>query len=151
MNELERFGIEHACTKLMVGYCVYADHGQADEFAALFAEDGAWVQGSGNEIRGRAALRAYILGRPGRTLTRHIITNLLVNVISADAATGTAYALVFRDRDYDGSGSAPMRPPDAVIEYQDEFNRTAEGWKIQRRRSIPIFAHDGSKVASPQQ
>ena len=139
MDDLERFVIEHACMKLMVGYCVHADHGRADEFAALFAEDGAWVQGSGDEIRGREALRGYILGRPGRTLTRHLITNLLVDVISANSASGTAYALVFRERDYDGSGSATIPPPGAVIEYQDEFIRAAEGWRIQRRRSIPIF------------
>lgn len=139
MNDLDRLAIEHACTKLMVGYCVHADHGQADEFAALFAEDGVWVQGSGKEIRGRTALHDYIVGRPGHTVTRHVIANLLVDVVSADAATGVAYAVVFRDRDHRGDGPAPMRPPDGVVEYRDEFARTGEGWKIQRRRSIPIF------------
>ena len=139
MNDLERLAIEHACMKLMVGYCVHADHDQADEFAALFAEDGVWVQGSGGEIRGRDALRAYIRGRPGRTLTRHMITNLLVDVVNDNAATGIAYALVFRDRDYDGSGSAAMRAPGSVVEYRDEFTRTPEGWKIQRRRSVGVF------------
>jgi uncharacterized protein (TIGR02246 family) len=139
MNDLERLAIEHDCMKLMAGYCVHADHDQADEFASLFAEDGVWVQGSGGEIRGRDALRAYIRGRPGRTLTRHLITNLLVNVASDTAATGIAYAVVFRDRDYDGSGSAPMRAPGGVVEYHDEFTRTAEGWKIKSRRTIPVF------------
>lgn len=42
-SSVDTVAAEHACMKLMVGYCVYADHGQADEFAALFAEDGAWV------------------------------------------------------------------------------------------------------------
>ncbi len=139
MTNLERLAIEQACMKLMVGYCVHADHDHADEFAALFAEDGAWVQGSGAEIRGREALRNYIISRPGRTITRHLITNVLIDVVSANAATGIAYAVVFRDRSHDGSGSAPMRPPDAVIEYRDEFRHTAEGWKIQRRRTVPVF------------
>jgi hypothetical protein len=139
MDERERLAAEQACMKLMVGYCVYADHGQADEFASIFAPDGAWVQGTGGEIRGRDALRAYIVNRPGGTLTRHVITNMLVDVVDDKAAKGIAYATVFRDREYDGSGSAPMRPPGSVIEYHDEFTRTAEGWKIKRRRTVPIF------------
>ena len=138
MDHLERIAIEHDCMKLMVGYCVYADHDQADEFASMFSEDGVWVQGSGEEVRGRDALRAYIRGRPGRTLTRHMITNILVTVVSEDVATGIAYAMPFRDRDY-GGGTAPMRAASGVIEYHDEFTRTAEGWKIQRRRSVPVF------------
>jgi hypothetical protein len=139
MNAVERVAIEQACMKLMVGYCVYADHDRADDFAALFTDDGIWIQGSGDEVRGRDALRNYILKRPGRTLTRHLITNLLVNVADSDHATGTAYALVFRDRDYHGSGHAPMRAPGSVVEYEDEFVRTSSGWKIRRRRTIPVF------------
>jgi uncharacterized protein (TIGR02246 family) len=130
---------EHACMRLMVGYCVYADHGQADEFAALFAEDGAWVQGSGQEIRGRDALRAYIKGRSPRVFTRHVITNMLVDIVDEDRATGVAYAVVFRDRDHAGDGPAPMCAPEAVVEYRDEFRRTAEGWKFVRRQSIAAF------------
>lgn len=137
--ELDRIAAEHDCMKLMVGYCVHADHGDADAFAALFAEDGAWVQGAGDEIRGREALRAYIKGRSPRVLTRHVIANMLVDVVDDTMATGVAYAVVFRDRDYNGSGAAPMRAPEAVVEYRDQFLRTAEGWKIYRRRSIPAF------------
>lgn len=137
--DLDRVAAEHDCMKLMVGYCVHADHGDADKFAELFSEDGAWVKGSGDEIRGRDALRAYINGRSPRVYTRHVITNMLVDVVDTTTATGVAYAVVFRDRDYGGSGAAPMRPPEAVVEYRDEFQRTGEGWKIQRRRSIPAF------------
>lgn len=139
MDPIKRFAIEHECMKLMVGYCIHADHHQADEFASVFAEDGVWVQSSGEEIRGSDALRAYIRGRPGGTLTRHVITNMLVDVKDDGIATGIAYAMPFRDREYDGSGSAPMRAASSVIEYHDEFRRTAEGWKIQRRRSVPVF------------
>jgi uncharacterized protein (TIGR02246 family) len=138
-TELDLVAIEHACMKLMVGYCVHADHGDADAFANVFAEDGAWVQGSGQEVRGRDALRAYIKGRPPRVFTRHVITNMLVDVISDQAATGVAYAVVFRDRDYGGDGPAPMPAPETVVEYRDEFRRTPEGWRIVRRRSIPAF------------
>jgi hypothetical protein len=139
MDHLERVAIEHDCMKLMVGYCIHADHDQADEFASVFSEDGVWVQGSGEEVRGRDALSAYIRGRPGRTLTRHVITNMLVAVVSGDMATGIAYAMAFRDRDYDGGGTAPMRAASGVLEYHDEFRRTDEGWKIQLRRSVPVF------------
>lgn len=71
--------------------------------------------------------------------TRHVITNMLVDVVDESSATGVAYAVVFRDRDHGGDGPAPMRAPEAVVEYRDEFRRTAEGWKIARRQSIAAF------------
>jgi len=138
-EDIDLVAAEHECIKLMVGYCVHADHGDAEAFAALFAEDGAWVQGSGQEIRGRDALRAYIRARSPRVLTRHVSTNMLVRVVDAHTATGVAYAVVFRERDYDGAVPAPMRLPEAVIEYRDEFRYTSDGWRIMRRQSIPTF------------
>jgi len=137
--EFDRIAAEHDCMKLMVGYCVHADHGDAAAFADLFAEDGAWVQGSGQEVRGRDALRTYINGRSPRVFTRHVVTNMLVDVVSDQAAVGVAYAVVFRDRDHSGPGPAAMRAPEAVVEYRDEFRRTPEGWRILRRQSIPAF------------
>ncbi len=50
MTPLDQTVIESLCRRLMIAYCIHADHGDAERFAALFADDGVWVQGNGNEI-----------------------------------------------------------------------------------------------------
>lgn len=139
MDEKDRLLIEEACKRAMVGYCVHADHNDAEAFANVFAEDGAWVQGGGEEVRGRAALAQYIRNKSAKGLTRHFMTNMLVDVIDENRAKGVAYVMAIRDKDFEGKGLGKLQPPNGVSEYQDEFVRTKDGWRISRRRTVALF------------
>jgi hypothetical protein len=65
--------------------------GEPDSVAELFTPDGMWEwPAGGRRVAGREALRRYFGSRPADRLSRHMMTNILVTVTSADTATGTS-------------------------------------------------------------
>ena len=65
-------------------------------------------------------------------------TNALIDVIDSDNARGISYTTVFR---HAGSGTVPgaVEALQSLIEYRDEYRRTAEGWRIRSRRGATVF------------
>lgn len=115
------------------------DQGRADEYAALFTEDGVFEVVGGPEVRGREALAGMVeaaSGRPVRTL--HMVSNVLVTV-TGESATGQAYVqlLALSDR--------ALRVV-TVGTYDDTFVRAAAGWQLSRRRFEPAAGPDPSGV-----
>ena len=134
MNDTDRMLIEHECRKLMLLYCRHVAHLAPEAFAALFTEDAYYNTAAHPEMNGRAEILDWIRAYPRNRRARHCSTNQIVEVIDADNATGTSYAMVFRQEDpVDGAPSANVAPR-AVVEYRDKFRRTAEGWRIAERQ-----------------
>ncbi len=76
-------------------YAQLYDSGRADEFAALFTRDGAFLVDGAERARGRAAIataaRAGIAALPG---VRHLISSIVVDVeADGETASGAAYVL----------------------------------------------------------
>ena len=143
MTELESLLIERACARLVALYTHRVDFGDAESVAELFAEDGVWEVGD-TRFEGRDALRAMLRNRQemsGRR-SRHVCTNLAVDVVDPDHATGLVYLSLYRhdfgstERD---EGVAPGGPPVAVGQYRDRFVRTADGWRFAWRRAELAF------------
>ena len=59
--------------------------------------------------------------------------NQLVHVVDESHATGTSYAIVFREPSPQEGVISARVTPRSLVEYQDTYRRTAEGWKIARR------------------
>lgn len=144
-SEDVRRAVEHDCLGLMQRYALTADR-DLTGLPDLFAEDGVWVR-PGNEMRGRAAMRAMLdavvqaihADNPHGHVTRHMFTTSQVDALDDDHARGTFYALVFRDENFDGTMPRPMNTIELVVEYNTEFVRTAEGWRIARHRAEHVF------------
>jgi len=101
-------------------------HKRTRELAELFAEDG-WMDTSLEDpIRGRAALaEAFERLVGGDADFQPFVHNHVVD-LAGDRGTGTAYVdlrSIQDGRSMIGSGY-----------YEDEYVRTAEGWKLQSRR-----------------
>lgn len=111
-----------------------ADHGDLEEYASLFTEDGAW-EFPGGPRRGRADILAGARERrrdkvtgPGSG-TRHVITTLAVQVTSGTAATADSYWLFWRD-----TATSP-----ALVNmghYHDVLRREDGAWRIARREIV---------------
>ncbi len=102
-------------------------------YADLFSADGVFVAGD-MKVEGRDKLKAFAFHhRPGQgpLYVRNFSTNSLIEP-SAAGATGKAYAAVI---DIGESGK-----PSTLLgggHYDDQYVKTAGGWRIKRREFIP--------------
>ncbi|HZZ34161.1 MAG TPA: nuclear transport factor 2 family protein [Caulobacteraceae bacterium] len=133
MTEIERLLAENACQRLCVDYAHFGDSGQPEALAALFAEDGEVKLPTGTS-KGRAAIAAGATPTPNLVM-RHVMSNIRIDVESADKASGVAYLRLYYAMRKGDTGPAVTRAlaPRLVGAYHDRFVRTAEGWRFASR------------------
>lgn len=142
-QDLSRLFAERACERLIYDYARFVDSGEAARIADLFTEDGVWTGANGHSMNGHAELRAAFSGRQAltRRLSRHVMTNVVVDVQSDDRATGIAYLINYR---HDSDSDTPERPgparhPKFVGDYHLEFRRENGEWRIATLRFDLLF------------
>jgi 3-phenylpropionate/cinnamic acid dioxygenase small subunit len=131
---------EQAIAALIHLYAERLDDGDLDGVAALFA-DATWrTPARAEALRGRVAVRrAYegVVLHDGRPATKHVITNLTIDV-AADraAATARSYFTVMQAR--------PGFPLQPIVcgRYHDAFARDERGWRFSDRLIIPDLVGD---------
>lgn len=130
MTAHERRAIEADCTRLIAAYANHNDAARWEELAALYAENGSMTRPTAPDapIVGRAAILAAFQARPPRA-TRHICSNVVIEVESETSARGESAMLLFT-----ASGAPPL-----VGSFHDRFVLTAEGWRFAERRGLLTF------------
>ena len=130
MPDAERRAIEWDCTRLVGQYANLNDAGDWAGVAALYAQDGLMFRPTAPDtpMRGRDAILAAFRARPPRT-TRHICSNIVIDVESATAARGESAMLLFT------GGPEPL-----VGSFHDRFVLTSDGWRFAERRGSLLFA-----------
>ena len=125
----ERRAIEADCARLIALYANLNDEARWDEVAALYAEDGVMFRPTAPDapVAGREAILAAFKSRPPRT-TRHVCSNVVVDVESETTARGTSAMLLFT-----GEG-APL-----VGSFHDRFVLTGDVWRFAERRGSLTF------------
>lgn len=141
MDELQRLLAERACERLVAEYARRVDFGEASAIADLFTADATW-QGD-ILLEGREKIREWFTQREGvtRRVSRHVCTNLLVDVVSATEARSRCYMVNYRHDRAEGDDSLPVptEVPKYVGELHDEFRLTDEGWRFSARRVTVAF------------
>ena len=129
MTRDEARAIEWDCARLIAHYANLNDAARWSDLAALFAPNGRMARPSAPDmwIEGREAILAAFLSRPART-TRHVCSNIVVDVISDDEATAESAMLMFT------GAAAPL-----VGSFLDRFRYTSEGWRFAERHGILTF------------
>ena len=89
MDALTQLGIERDCGRLPFLFAKYADNGDHAALAALFTEDCEFARPfqPDHPFYGRDRVQAIFRDRPP-ILVRHIVSNVLVEVISETEAQG---------------------------------------------------------------
>lgn len=123
MTDGERRAIEHECARLVALYANLNDEARWEEVAALYAEHGAMSRPTAPDvfIEGRAAILEAFLARPPRT-TRHVCSNVVIEVESESAARGTSAMVLYTANDKAIVGS-----------FHDRFVLTDAGWRFAQR------------------
>lgn len=126
--------IESACQALSIAYARAIDFRDYDAFIELFTDDAELD--AGQLLTGKAEIRAAIAQRPDDLKSRHVITNIFIDVLSTTQARGISYLTLYR---HVGPESLTGTPIDlqgvaAVGHYEDRFEKTEDGWRIRRRK-----------------
>ena len=142
LSPLERIEIERACERLVYAYSRVLDSGDLSAAADLFAENGSMSRPMAptQVIQGRETIRASLLTRPKGLLTKHLATNIIIDVESRDAARGISCLTMIATTPPQG-----VEPPfvsEGPIyfgQFVDRFVRENNQWKfLERRGSIQM-------------
>ena len=138
MNTEDQLRCERECTRLCHDFAWTVDTLDYDGFVALFAAGGVFER-AGQQSRGPEAIRQFLDARPANRLTRHLCTNVRIDMTGPETATGTCLALMYHAP---AANAAPLPMPAStplVAEYVDDYVLTAAGWKFGHRRTTVVF------------
>lgn len=134
LSEKEKAAVQQACEDVSEQYANYLDTKDYEGMPNAFAADGIW-EVLGNKMVGAEQIREYW---KRRTATwgptegwHHQIGNQLIEVIDRDHARGVSYFVVYHFDTKPGANKALS--PVVITRSSDEYVRTPQGWRIQRR------------------
>ena len=124
MDPVTTLVAESEIRALLAAYAQRADDADESGYAALFTDNGVLtIEGARHE--GRAAIGAWLMSTLSRPM-RHVMANIIIDVTSADAASGTSDGMFFRK--YDQAWR-----PYGTARYQDRYVRGDGGWLFAER------------------
>ena len=153
LSSAERSEIERSCERMVYAYARALDLGDMSGAADFFAEQGSFARPMTPDqvIQGRENIRAALLTRPKSLLTKHLATNVMIEVVSRDEARGLSYLTMISTTP--GESAAPFISAGPIYfgEFRDRFVRVAGEWKfLERRGSIQMkFFGQGASAATP--
>ena len=136
-------GIQMECRDLVERFAVYSDSARYEQLAALFIEQGSFARPTEPDrpVVGRTAILDAMNRRPAERVTRHLCSNIIIDVIDTDNAIGKSYVIL-----YTGNTNQPAErfglqadPVRLVGEFDDEFVRTSAGWRFSKRSGKVVF------------
>ena len=138
MNASDALQIEHACARLIVDSARFNDLREWTALAGLYTAAGVVVRPNGQRLEGRTAIEAaYAAGSQDR-VTRHLCTNVRVDIDGPGAAHATTTVLIVagtRSDDPDVTFGIVPNEHHTVGEFADRFELTDDGWRIAERRA----------------
>lgn len=137
LSAAERIEIERTCERIVYAYSRALDLGDMSAAADCFAENGSMARPMAPDqvIQGRETIRAALMSRPKTLLTKHLATNVMIDVESRDEARGISY-LTMISTTPPGDAMAPHASQGPVYfgEFKDRYVRENGLWKLQERR-----------------
>ena len=148
MTELERLLAEREIERLPLLFAKYADNGDHAALAALFTEDCSFARPFQPDypFYGRDRVQAIFRDRPP-ILVRHIVTNVLVDLVSDTKARGTNYLTMLSNH----HSTEPPQEAGAIYVggFDDTYVKTADGWKFATRQGRVVLHQGGAMPVIP--
>jgi hypothetical protein len=142
LSGVERIEIERACERLVYAYSRALDLGDMSAAADFFTENGSMSRpmAPSQVIQGRETIRASLLTRPKTLLTKHLATNVVIDVESRDTARGISYLTMIATTPPQGAEPPFVsQGPLYFGQFLDRFVREHSEWKfLERRGSIQM-------------
>ena len=149
LSQGQEIEIERACERLIFAYTRALDLGDSSAAADFFAEHGSLARpmAPAQIIQGREAIRASLLSRPKTLLTKHLTTNVLIDVESPERASGISYLTMIATTPAAGAAAPHLSPgPLYFGEFKDRFVLEDGIWRFSERRGSIQLKFSGSAV-----
>ena len=148
MKDKKRLRIEAEVAKLPLLFALYADNGDHEALADLFTEDCQLARPfqPAHPSHGRAAVQAIFRDRKP-ILVRHVVSNVLVEVISETEARGTNYLMMLSSHD----GIDPPQPAGTLYVggFEDHYVKTEGKWRFMSRHGRVVLHMGGAMPNIP--
>ena len=131
---IKRMIIERACEQLSIAYAHAVDFRDYDAFVELFTDDA--LLDLGVRIKGKNAIRESMQKRSEEIRSRHVLTNISIEVQDSRHARGISYLTLYRHVGTESLRAeipVPSTVPTAVGHYEDAFVLTDAGWRFKAR------------------
>lgn len=141
MDSVIERGIEWDCQKTWLRYYQHVDHHEFEKAVELFTEDVTWKL-MGLDLKGRDELLEALYGALGNDTTRHVLTNVVVNVIDENNAEAHAYNTIYYSREgrrEDMDGPFQFEGPHRLVDHHAELRRVGDQWQIAARGGQGVF------------
>lgn len=139
MDAAVRRAIEWDCAQILTRFINALDAGDYETMASLMAPTGVWKRPGGDAV-GPDGLLAALTDRPRDLPIRHVISNIVIDVIDKEHANGTTYLTVYR---HDGgrprTGPAPLSGAHMVGVSYNRLVHLADGWRIAEKSTERSF------------
>ncbi len=120
-------------------FFLHLDEQEYDELSGLMAPTGTWLR-NGALLKGPEGVREAMRSRPAGFTTRHLITNIVVDIEGEDHAEATYYMTVFvHSGEARPSGPVKMDVPMHVSVFRQKFVRIPQGWRIAELSGTATF------------
>lgn len=148
MKDKKRLRIEAEVGRLPLLFAKYADNGDHEALADLFTPDCQLARPfqPDHPYHGREAVQAIFRDRKP-ILVRHIVTNVLVEVISETEARGTNYLTMLSSHE----GIEPPQPSGAIYVggFEDHYVKTEGKWRFMSRYGRVVLHSGGPMPTLP--
>lgn len=131
---------EAACAKLLNRFAYALDAYDYTTVVSLFTDDAEFAA-FGTSYKGVAGLKTWLAKRDTDMVTRHIVSNVIIDLLDDKEAVGYARTAAYRVRGWRGKEPAPMANPVYILDYKDRFVRDPKrGWLFSRREAHIVLA-----------
>lgn len=146
MERSERHAIEHECEKL-VNRFYHLFNVELSLVADMFTDDGmmylpGWPLGPGPDAMRDPLYQGGKNTRDGTEIVLNTVSNIVIDVIDGNTATGVSYDTFWEHGYYDGNlqgKPAPVSAPVGLSVWNDEFRCVDGEWKFAKRTMSPVF------------
>lgn len=125
--------------KLIYDFFYYLDERRYRQLSDMFAPDGVWHR-QGKELRGPDTVMNAMNERPAGFTTRHLITNVSVDVADAFTASALFYMTVFVHEGAEAPKAAvAINLPMHVSSFEQKFVNRSGQWLIGELKGVATF------------
>jgi len=144
MDDITLLTIERACQRLVLDFAKFNDDLDHQSLADLFVDDCEFARplDPTRPYFGKDKVHAIFRDRKPR-LTRHVMTNILITVVSETEARGNSYVTMLSSPNTENW----PQPGEGIFvgAFDDVFVKTDAGWKFKSRYGN-VALHQGGHV-----
>jgi hypothetical protein len=138
-QSVDRVSIQRDIEQMIFRFFLHLDEQEYDQLSALMAPTGTWLR---NDVllKGPEDVREAMRSRPVGFTTRHLVTNIIVDLADNHHADVTYYMTVFvHSGDAKPTGPVKMDVPMHVSIFRQKVVRTSADWRIAELYGTQTF------------